>query len=123
MTKAEIKADDEAAKLAEREAEMAKAKAASEAADKAAEEEQAKAAAAAAELAVLQRRKVGRGSTRRITRAKDTLDQALIAFRKEMGLEVYQVDDEGARNGDWPALKEIDRFRVWITEQIGEILK
>jgi hypothetical protein len=70
----------------------------------------------------VQRRKVGRGSTRRIVRAKDTLDAALAAFRKEMDLEVYQVDTDGQRSGPWPVLVEIDAFRVSIAKAVSEIL-
>lgn len=70
----------------------------------------------------VQRRKVGRGSTRRIIRAKAALDAALVLFRKEMDREVYQVDANGERTGAWPVLTEVDAFRASIVAQVNEIL-
>jgi hypothetical protein len=104
-------------------AEELEAKAKAEAAAAEAEAEAARQAAAAAEETVLQRRKIGRGSTRRIVRAKDTLDAALEAFRKEMDTEVYQVDAEGKRIGPWPALEQLAEFKTWILAQTSEILQ
>lgn len=100
-----------------------KAKIAAELAEREAEEAKAKAASDEAAQAILQRRKMGRGSTRRIVRARDALDMALIAFRKEIDFEIFEVDDQGVKIGPWPIMRDVDNFRAFIADKIGEILK
>jgi hypothetical protein len=71
---------------------------------------------------VVQRRKTGRGSSRRILRARDALDAALSEFSKEIGREAFLVDDKGDRAGDHPLIEAAQEFRAHMISSVSDIL-
>lgn len=48
------------------------------------------------------RRRVNRGSTRRINRALEAVQKSLNEFAKEMDLQAFLIDDDGNRIGSLP---------------------
>lgn len=67
------------------------------------------------------RRKVSRGSTRRIMREVEAVEKALAAFSKELDLQVYLTDADGNRVGQHPLVGDIAAFRQHVAAKIAEI--
>jgi hypothetical protein len=53
------------------------------------------------------RRKVNRGSTRRINRALEAAMSALADFEKEIDMQAFLVDDKGERAAEHPLVNEV----------------
>lgn len=70
----------------------------------------------------VKRRKLGRGSARRITRAIDALDAAMTTFIKDMDFDVFLVDDEGVRVGRWPVLDDLEKVKTHVRAEVGYVL-
>jgi len=71
------------------------------------------------ETGTLARRRVNRGSTRRIRNALTAFDTACAAFIKEMDLQFYEADDEGNRTGEWEFVKHLKKMREGVTQEVN----
>jgi hypothetical protein len=69
----------------------------------------------------LTRRKVNRGSTRRIARAHSAFQAALTAFADELDLQVYITNEDGKRTGEAELVKGLRALGPEISEQIAAI--
>jgi cell fate (sporulation/competence/biofilm development) regulator YlbF (YheA/YmcA/DUF963 family) len=67
------------------------------------------------------RRKVNRGSTRRLHRALEEAEKALAEFEKEVDLQAYVTDDEGNRVDDLPLVHAVREARQLFRDGINEI--
>lgn len=65
------------------------------------------------------RRRLGRGSTRRITRALTKFDEDIAAFTKEIDLQFYVADDKGERVDEWGFIKELREIRAGVADAIN----
>lgn len=70
----------------------------------------------------VKRAKLGRGNMRRITKARDALDTAMLDFVKAMDPLVFVADEEGKRIGRWPLLDSVASAREHITAEISEVM-
>ena len=70
----------------------------------------------------LQRRRINRGSTRRITNALSKFDKAAEEFTKEMDLQFFEADDKGERTGEWDFVKDLREMRTQITAEVNKQL-
>lgn len=70
----------------------------------------------------LKRRRVNRGSRRRIERALASFQKACDEFAKELDLQLFMADEEGERIGQWPLVKDVTRFKDGITAEINGVL-
>lgn len=69
------------------------------------------------------RRKVNRGSTRRIVRGLEAFDKAIAEFIKEIDLQHYIADTHGKRMGPSPVVEKLTAMREEIRNDINEILE
>ena len=69
----------------------------------------------------LTRRKVNRGSRRRIERALTDLNKALDAAVAEFDMQAFMADDEGNRIGDWPAVTELRQAKERVNERVNAL--
>lgn len=69
----------------------------------------------------LARRKVNRGSARRISRALKNLTEALEHFRSEIDGQAWIADEDGNRVADHPILEETKAFQSRITAQVNAL--
>lgn len=69
----------------------------------------------------LTRRKVNRGSRRRIERALTDLNKALDAAVAEFDMQAFMADDEGNRIGDWPAVTELRAAKERVNERVNAL--
>lgn len=69
-----------------------------------------------------QRRRVNRGSTRRIVNALTTFDKAAEAFIKEIDLQFFEADDKGERTGEWEFVKFLREMRAGVQTEINKEL-
>lgn len=70
----------------------------------------------------LTRRKVNRGSTRRITRALQNFNKGVDEFIKELDLQVYMADEDGNRTGEAPMVKALREMKENLTNGVNEII-
>ena len=68
------------------------------------------------------RRKINRGSSRRIENALTAFESAVDAFIKEMDLQIYEADEEGERTGEWSLLQGLRDVRNGCRHEVNEIL-
>lgn len=68
------------------------------------------------------RRKINRGSTRRITRALDKFGKDMDAFIAEIDLQAYVADDKGERIGEAPLVKVLRDVKAGVTHEVNGIL-
>lgn len=65
------------------------------------------------------RRKVNRGSTRRINRALENMQAAIDAFVEEIDKQVYVTDEDGARIGSAPIVEEMRKLRHDVADEVA----
>lgn len=70
----------------------------------------------------LARRRVNRGSRRRIERALSAFQKASREFAKELDLQLFMADEKGERIGAWPVVEDIGAFRQYVTDEINAAL-
>mgnify|MGYP000433407065 CR=1 FL=1 len=70
----------------------------------------------------LTRRKVNRGSTRRITNAMGKFDAAMGDFIKEMDLQFFEADADGNRTGEWDFVKALREMRTGVMAEVNKQL-
>lgn len=70
----------------------------------------------------LVRRRVNRGSRRRIERALTAFQKACDAFAEEMDLQLFMADEDGERIGRWPVVDDVEGFKSHITNEINGAL-
>lgn len=70
----------------------------------------------------LTRRKVNRGSTRRITAAMDAFDKACDAFIKEMDLQFYVADENGNRVAEWDFVGHLKEMKAGVRQTVNDEL-
>ena len=70
----------------------------------------------------LQRRRINRGSTRRITSALSKFDKAAEEFTKEIDLQFFEADADGNRTGEWGFVKGLREMRTQITTEVNKQL-
>ncbi len=66
------------------------------------------------------RRKVNRGSTRRMNRALMAAQRALTEFAKEIDIQVYVTNDKGDRIDEVPLVAEIREFSASLSGKVAE---
>ena len=66
------------------------------------------------------RRKVNRGSTRRINRALGNVEEALDAFAAEIDRQVWVTDENGERVAPHPLVEEVRAFRAALSGKVAE---
>lgn len=66
------------------------------------------------------RRKVNRGSTRRINRALEKVLVDLRAFRDEIDTQAFVTDRSGKRTGSVKIVEDIDRLRAELPAIVAE---
>lgn len=71
---------------------------------------------------VIARRKVNRGSTRRVIRALDAFQAAAEAFEKELDLQFYEVNDKGERVGPAPVTVDVRAIRLALGDRVRQML-
>ncbi len=71
----------------------------------------------------VKRAKLGRGNMRRILRARDDLDKAMLDFVKAMDPLVFQADEEGKRIGRWPLVDAVAEAREKIVAEISAVME
>lgn len=81
----------------------------------------------ASEAVPVVRRKVNRGSTRRIVVAHEAFDKALGAFIAEIDAQVFEsveTDKDGVpvRSGEWPFVTDLRRMREVVREAINGVV-
>ena len=76
----------------------------------------------APEGGTLTRRKINRGSTRRITRALDKFGKDMDAFIAEIDLQAYVADENGERIGEAPLVKALRDMKAGVTQEVNGIL-
>ncbi len=76
----------------------------------------------APEGGTLTRRKINRGSTRRITRALEKFGKDMDAFIGEIDLQAYVVDENGERMGEAPLVKALRNMKAGVTHEVNGIL-
>lgn len=69
----------------------------------------------------LTRRKMNRGSTRRLARAHGAVDDALEAFAKEIDMQVYMTDEDGNRIAACELVQTVGAVRKDITTMMIDI--
>jgi len=69
----------------------------------------------------LTRRKVSRGSRRRIERALADLNKALDAAVAEFDMQAFMADDEGNRIGDWPVVTELRQAKERVNGRVNAL--
>ncbi len=67
----------------------------------------------------IQRRKMNRGSTRRIHRATENVVKALSDFSKEIDQQVFAVDSNGRRSGEHPLIAVLRRVKDHIKSSVS----
>lgn len=67
------------------------------------------------------RRKINRGSTRRINRAHEAVDAAMNEFIKEIGIQAFLADEDGERAGDHPLVGELKKMQAHIRIEVFKI--
>ena len=67
------------------------------------------------------RRKINRGSTRRINRAHEAVDAAMNEFIKEIGLQAFLADEDGERVADHPLVGELKEMQAHIRVEVFKI--
>lgn len=72
--------------------------------------------------AVVRRRKIGRGNMRRILRASEAFDKAIVEFSKAIDPEIFLADEDGNRLARWPVLDGLDQIRDGISKEVNYIL-
>lgn len=70
----------------------------------------------------LVRRRVNRGSSRRIERALTAFQKACDEFAKEMDIQLFVADGNGERIAPWPGVEGISNIKEGVTQEINEIL-
>lgn len=70
----------------------------------------------------IKRAKLGRGNMRRITKARDDLDNAMVAFVKAMDPLVFVAGEDGTRADRWPLLGQVQDMREYIQREISEVM-
>jgi len=70
----------------------------------------------------LQRRRLNRGSTRRITNALSKFDKAAEEFTKEMDLQFFEADADGNRTGEWDFVKALREMRTGVMAEVNKQL-
>ena len=73
-------------------------------------------------VAGLTRRRINRGSTRRIMKAVTAFDKGMEAFIKEIDLQFYEADDKGERVREWDMVKSLRLMRQGVIEEINQQL-
>lgn len=88
-------------------------------------------AAVGAAVGVVQRRKVGRGSTRRINRALDAMTTALDAFKAEIDMQIYIVEEkpedapanwEPKRVAAHPLVQDLEQLKTELVKRVNDII-
>lgn len=70
----------------------------------------------------LMRRRVNRGSRRRMERALKKFNTDIDAAIKEFDLQAFIADEDGNREEDWPLVGEMRRFRQHVIDQVNGLL-
>jgi hypothetical protein len=74
------------------------------------------------ESPVVERRRVNRGSTRRIVAAAATMDAAMAAFIAEMDLQFFEADAKGERLGTCEFVVGLRHMRSDIAQEVNKML-
>lgn len=67
------------------------------------------------------RRKINRGSTRRINKATEAVLAAIATFKAEIDLQVFVADEDGNRTGPHFLVGDLGNMEEHIREQANEI--
>ena len=67
------------------------------------------------------RRKMNRGSTRRINRAFEAVEEAMGKFVNEIGLQAFLADENGERVADHPLVGELKEMQAHIRVEVFKI--
>lgn len=70
----------------------------------------------------VKRRKVNRGSRRRIERTVAALNSQMDAAIKELDLQAFVADDDGNRVGEWPAVARLREAKARINADVNQLL-
>lgn len=81
------------------------------------------AAKEAEQVPTLTRRRVNRGSRRRIERAHAKFKDELKAYMAEMDLQGFIADEDGKRVGTWPFVEGLKKFDKEIDEHVNALLQ
>lgn len=73
-------------------------------------------------VAVPVRRKVNRGSTRRINRAFENFEAAAAAFQEEIERQAWLADDKGERVADHPIVAGLKNYRAGLRADVGRLV-
>lgn len=107
----EIKADDLAALVSE----------AKEKADISASEAPIDPLKALAAPGGVTRRKINRGSTRRINRALEAFQKSCVDFAEELDRQAYITDDDGKKTGSLDVVKDLRDLPALMSKAVAEI--
>lgn len=66
------------------------------------------------------RRKINRGSTRRINRAVENIENALDEFARELDGQVYLADAEGNREAEHPLVTDVKNMKDFIRDAVQQ---
>ena len=67
------------------------------------------------------RRKVNRGSTRRIVRAFENVEKAMAEFTREMDIQVFVTDKDGERTGKAPITLMAEDMTSQLRAEVNKI--
>lgn len=68
------------------------------------------------------RRRISRGSTRRLERAAADVSNALANAIREIDFQVYEADEDGNRIGEAPIVADMRRFRDEINQRLNALI-
>lgn len=66
----------------------------------------------------VKRRRLNRGSRRRLERTLSRLNIEIDQAIKELDLQAFVADDDGNRVAEWPLVSEMREFRAHVNERI-----